>query len=552
MRGPGREPSVIERCYCVFEGGGARGIAHLGALRALEKSDLTLCGFAGTSAGAIVAALAAAGYSSAEMFGETGSLLDRLDMGPDWNRAPIRTPTRLLGPGGWQGIRLARAASQWSFPLFVGPLGLLLVLTEIALLTGKIGWVVILALWTTMASVVAVTSYAAAGLADLRSFVDALDQALAQKLPGLAGRRATFADLEEAGRPPLKMVAANVSGRKLELFSSRTTPHVAVADAVAASICLPVIFGPHAIDEALHFDGGIVSNLPVWSFDEERMLDRDAATVAVQITDTKPNGPVKPGLGAIGAAAKTALSGADLLDKRGVDRLFLLHINPPVGLLDFDVGRDAVTSMVDAAERQANARLVTRMIDRERLMERLCELVAARVLDTLNISLAKLRLNQLSGRVRCALFIPEFPNSGGTPLTLRNGFNWGYDDCADDRLRVPAFDSISGRALAQGSAIFIDGKPALEQAAFRDARHRWLRAIIWPNQQWCLAVPFSVTIDRQVVVFVDGDDELKLPLEAMDDGFYALLSREVQTILKDKLAEDIFDDDRKDQEPSAV
>ena len=57
----------MTRCYCIFEGGGAKGIAHIGALRALEDAKLDFAGFAGTSAGAIVAALAAAGYSSREL-----------------------------------------------------------------------------------------------------------------------------------------------------------------------------------------------------------------------------------------------------------------------------------------------------------------------------------------------------------------------------------------------------------------------------------------------------------------------------------------------------
>jgi NTE family protein len=51
----------------VLSGGGARGIAHIGVLRALgERGILPDC-VAGTSAGAIVGALYAAGYSPAEM-----------------------------------------------------------------------------------------------------------------------------------------------------------------------------------------------------------------------------------------------------------------------------------------------------------------------------------------------------------------------------------------------------------------------------------------------------------------------------------------------------
>jgi NTE family protein len=46
----------------VLSGGGARGFAHIGTLRALERRDLRVQVWAGTSIGAIIGALCAAGY----------------------------------------------------------------------------------------------------------------------------------------------------------------------------------------------------------------------------------------------------------------------------------------------------------------------------------------------------------------------------------------------------------------------------------------------------------------------------------------------------------
>ena len=51
----------------VFEGGGAKGIGHLGALAYAESIGIRWVNVAGTSAGAITAALVAAGYTAAEM-----------------------------------------------------------------------------------------------------------------------------------------------------------------------------------------------------------------------------------------------------------------------------------------------------------------------------------------------------------------------------------------------------------------------------------------------------------------------------------------------------
>jgi len=58
---------TISHVYGVFEGGGARGSALVGGVAAIEKQNITFQAVAGTSAGAIVASLIAAGYSASEL-----------------------------------------------------------------------------------------------------------------------------------------------------------------------------------------------------------------------------------------------------------------------------------------------------------------------------------------------------------------------------------------------------------------------------------------------------------------------------------------------------
>lgn len=48
----------------VFEGGGVKGIGFVGAISEIEKAGYSFEYLAGTSAGAIIAALLAVGYSS--------------------------------------------------------------------------------------------------------------------------------------------------------------------------------------------------------------------------------------------------------------------------------------------------------------------------------------------------------------------------------------------------------------------------------------------------------------------------------------------------------
>ncbi len=51
----------------VLSGGGARGIAHLGVIKALEENDIRPAAISGTSAGAIIGAFYAQGYSPGEI-----------------------------------------------------------------------------------------------------------------------------------------------------------------------------------------------------------------------------------------------------------------------------------------------------------------------------------------------------------------------------------------------------------------------------------------------------------------------------------------------------
>lgn len=51
----------------VLSGGGAKGIAHIGVIKALEENNIPIDYIAGTSMGAIVGGLYAAGYTPEEM-----------------------------------------------------------------------------------------------------------------------------------------------------------------------------------------------------------------------------------------------------------------------------------------------------------------------------------------------------------------------------------------------------------------------------------------------------------------------------------------------------
>ena len=60
-------PASSQEVALVLSGGGARGLAHVGVLKALEENNIPIDYIAGTSMGAIIGGLYASGYSPEEI-----------------------------------------------------------------------------------------------------------------------------------------------------------------------------------------------------------------------------------------------------------------------------------------------------------------------------------------------------------------------------------------------------------------------------------------------------------------------------------------------------
>ncbi|MCK5177293.1 MAG: patatin-like phospholipase family protein, partial [Candidatus Aenigmarchaeota archaeon] len=58
---------MTKNYFCIFAGGGVRGTAYVGALKALEEMEIEISGLAGSSVGALFASLVAVGYTQEEI-----------------------------------------------------------------------------------------------------------------------------------------------------------------------------------------------------------------------------------------------------------------------------------------------------------------------------------------------------------------------------------------------------------------------------------------------------------------------------------------------------
>lgn len=83
---------------------------------------------------------------------------------------------------------------------------------------------------------------------------------------------ATFADFNQKGMLDLHVFASDLNTRLVKEFSLATTPDTIVAEAVRASMSIPVFFKAWRFsngvpDEHLYVDGGVVLNYPINAFD---------------------------------------------------------------------------------------------------------------------------------------------------------------------------------------------------------------------------------------------------------------------------------------------
>ena len=228
----------------VFEGGGVKGIALVGAFSVLEEQGYEPQNVAGASAGAIVAVLLAAGYSAAELREIVGELDYDHFKDESWeDRIPLagRSLSILKDLGIYEG----EAFMAWMRDL----------------LEAK----------------------------EIRTFGDLV-------------RRE---DAEPKYRYKAQVIASDVTERRL-LVLPRDAHRLGIGDpddlnvalAVRMSMSIPVFFEPVKFANAqtgrehLIVDGGMLSNFPVWLFDAEEPL---WPTFGLKLVEKDPRAPIPGG-----------------------------------------------------------------------------------------------------------------------------------------------------------------------------------------------------------------------------------------------------------------
>lgn len=548
---------VVVRAYVAFEGGGARGIAHVGFLRALEfptvlpdgtspqtngdpsndrpEGRFEILGAAGTSAGAIVAALTVAGYTSEELFSKDGksSILKKIG---------ARKMTDLFGYSGWKGVRLFRdyvSNVDSLLSLVIAVIFLFLVIGETLVPHPSHLWVLSIAV-VLLVSIFYPARRFLSGLCLTGPVRAAVNTALALKLELDPDRDVTFEKLFEKSEKPLRIVATNLDTRSLVLFSEERTPHVAVADAVAASIAIPFIFKPHEIrrsaelppdayvPEGRYVDGGLVSNLPAWTFDEELEKDPDTIVLCSEIPDKasskKRNRVFGPFIDLIDLIRATAFGGSLLNKRMKAGRLYSVQLEPETtnagkklygylekaSLLGFDHSADFYKNVVEDANLKAQSIISSELIERPVFWNKICREVYGIFMKAFfakgTASLGK----ETKVRVNLMMQDPDYPSF----LRIVGQYNMAGDP--DEDLLLPLEGSGPGLCFEENEAILVPEAKTVfgedEDVGLAGDRNRFRRALVWDDVEWFLSIPadrmyeetedladrFVVTIDSNI------------------------------------------------------
>jgi predicted acylesterase/phospholipase RssA/FMN phosphatase YigB (HAD superfamily) len=299
--------------FGLFEGGGAKGLAHVGALKAAEERQVKFRGVAGTSAGSIIAGLIAVGYTADELFSE---------------HQPAALPfsesyLRFFGHDEWQkGKELWSNAAGLADKLKGEAWGV----------TKAYAWIKLGFLLKGTASQQAVESLGYFSAEAFKQWYNRLLEAKIQKKG--PDRTVRFSDVDFN----LKIVSADVSAAELVVHSRETCPNRPIADAVAASISIPLFFQPQKIEDGhLHVDGGILSNFPAWLFFDEINQEKDTPILGFELIDEKKADKKLDLFGYLEALVGTAISGKKRIEVRGLDNIYTVSIPVVAQTFDFDM-----------------------------------------------------------------------------------------------------------------------------------------------------------------------------------------------------------------------
>jgi NTE family protein len=300
----------------VCEGGGVKGIGLAGAFAAIEQRGFVPRSVAGTSAGAITAALIAAGYTSAEL-----------------DDILLKVPFASFKDKDWMDkIPLVGRGASVAFKL---------------------------------------------GIYEGKAFQRWITQLLERKGVTRFGQLADQKAEDPANRYRLRVIASDVTHRRMLVLPDDAAhlgiepDELEIAYAVRMSMSIPVFFEPvihknkATGEKHVIVDGGMLSNFPVWLFDSHGR-DPRWPTFGLMLVEPEPRKPIGHRIAGDGAESNTLVDfvkSLALTMMAAHDRLYIEQatyartIPIPtlgVGTTEFDITPDRIRAIYDSGHTAAS------------------------------------------------------------------------------------------------------------------------------------------------------------------------------------------------------
>jgi NTE family protein len=244
---------MAKLCDGVFEGGGAKGGAFVGALEAMEKHDLWFQRVAGTSAGSIVAALVAAGYQAGSGSGTT--IKDLLFTTPfeKFKDAPRE-----------QDFSEQDREESYLYKVFEK--------VDLPWIPERFEKAVDKQIFTALCKSehfrYIFNFIERGGLYAGEYFRQWINEKIVAQLQGKGPLDPfpTFQQMFAITGISLSVVASDTTNQQFLVFNEQRTPTVRVADAVRMSMSIPFFFSSVTYQGSEVVDGGLLSNFPMFLF----------------------------------------------------------------------------------------------------------------------------------------------------------------------------------------------------------------------------------------------------------------------------------------------
>jgi NTE family protein len=317
----------------------------------------------------------------------------------------------------------------------------------------------------------------------------------------------------------LRVVAANLRTGLMREFGGHDDRNLPVAPAVVASACFPFFFKPVRIGDDMYVDGGLVSNLPAWIFDDERADDPaflptfGFRLVGDPLVVTQPLAPTSM-LKFIRRVVQTLLSGSRRLEERRIDDYYGIDLSAEIPPLSFGDVR------AHAAELVSTGRACVERFFRDNIGPR----DPSHMSHVLRAVVNELKAEyQWLDRVRAAVILPT-----GDGRWARTCYTAHMEHDGDDRLRVRLDGYGIGACLRLREPIYIR-RPELDPSA------------VGVNKYEVAVRPGDIQYSYAIPIFADSDEWAKQDPTTRAAPFAALVIDKFE-----KIDDLLLDEDQQD------